>query len=427
MSVHAQTAPPPALLEHPAEWPMYDEDAIRAVTELARAGRTFDYKYGPELAGLEGLFSALHDDRHALAVNSGTSALFAAYHTLGIGPGDEVLVPTLTFLATASPLLPLGAIPVLCDAGGPDGNVTAATLRARITPRTKAIVVTHLFGHPCPMTEIMELAAERGLPVVEDCAHAHGSTYRGRRVGTFGDLAAFSIGGLKLVSGGMGGMLLAKDREHLDRATLLANFQQRSELTVVDPGLRGLADVGLGGNLRISPIAAVLATSHLRRLDELVAAKQRNIGALVERLGAHPGVRGLPITAGRTMGGWYDAVVEVDPPRAGFDRDDLIAALRAEGVKARVPRTAPLHLASIFRGEPAAARVLRHPESSQAKHFRYRRDDLPVSAALHDRWLSLPATYFNDSTGVLVGPYLDAFDRALDRVRHTAGTQRRAS
>ncbi len=411
-AVAEPSAPTARSIRHPQEWPEYDDEAVERATALIRAGRTFDYRHGPEIQEIEELFAARHHGRHALALNSGTSALLAGYYALGIGPGDEVLVPTLGFLATASPLLLLGATPVLCDAGDATGSVTADTLRARITPRTRAIAVTHLFGHPCPMEEITALAAEHELPLLEDCSHAHGSTYRGRPVGTFGDLAVFSIGGLKMVSGGMGGILLTKDQRHYDLACLLSAFQQRSRLSVRDERLRLLADVGLGGNLRMSPVAAVLASSHARRLDELVAAKARNIGRLRDGLSHRAGVSAPPVLPGRTMGGWYDAVISVDAGSAGFTRDQLIDALKAEGVRARIPNTAPLHRTSLFSGAvPLPPRA-----GAEPSNFRYRAEDLPYSAALHDSWVSLPATYFNTPDGVLVGPYLAAFERAWRRL-----------
>ncbi|GIH25280.1 aminotransferase DegT [Acrocarpospora phusangensis] len=397
-------------------WPRYDEESLARVAELARAGRTFDYHHGPELAEIEELFTRAHDGRYAVALNSGTSALLAAYHALGVGPGDEVLVPALTFLATASPLFLLGAVPVLCDAGTPQGNVSADTLRERVTPRTKAIAVTHLFGHPAPMAEIAALAREHGLPLIEDCSHAHGSTLDGRSVGTFGDLAVYSIGGLKLVSGGMGGVLLARDARHHDLACLLSSFQQRSAETVIDPRLRGLADVGLGGNLRITPIAAVLAASHARRLPELVAAKQRNARALLSRLTVHPGVEELPVAAGATTGGWYDVVFAVDEDSAGFTRDDLIAALQAHGLPAGVPRSAPLHLASVFRGE-ASPDVLRTP-------LGYRPGDLPVSESLHRQWVSLLGPQLNAPEPLVLDGYLAAADAALAGLTTSRGARR---
>ncbi|MGX7673989.1 DegT/DnrJ/EryC1/StrS family aminotransferase [Plantactinospora sp. DSM 117369] len=405
----------PVVIPHPPRWPVYDRAAADRAAELIRRGRSFDYDHGPEIAGLEAAFSRRHAGRYALTLNSGTSALLAAYFALGLGPGDEVIVPTFTFLATASPLFLLGAVPVLADSEGPDGTVSAASIERAVTPRTRAVAVTHLFGHPAPMDEITALCRRRGLALVEDCSHAHGSTYRGRPVGTFGDLAVFSVGGLKLVSGGMGGVLLARDSRHYDLACLLTAFKQRSERTVHDPRLRRLADVGLGGNLRISPPAAVLAQSHLDRIEELVAAKRANVHRLLEPLVAHPGLTGPVIAPHVTMGGWYDIVVTVDPERAGFSRDDLVAALRRQGVKADVPSTRPLHLSSIFTGaEPGHRRP--YPPDVLARHFRHRRGDLPVAEALHDSWVSLPGPYFNDTAGALVEPYRAAIRAALDRL-----------
>ncbi|MBX7266335.1 DegT/DnrJ/EryC1/StrS family aminotransferase [Micromonospora sp. Llam7] len=399
-------------IDHPQEWPVYDDPAVARASALIRAGRTFDYRHGPEIAEIEQLFSGTLDGRNVLAVNSGTSALLAAYYVLGLGPGDEVLVPSLTFLATASPLFVLGATPVLCDSGSATGNVTATALADRITSRTRAIAVTHLFGHPAPMAEITKLARERSLALIEDCSHAHGSTINGVPVGTFGDLAVFSIGGLKLVSGGMGGVLACRDSQHYDLACLLSSFRQRSRLTVRDPALRRLADVGLGGNLRISPVAAVLASSHLRRLDELVAAKARNASALVAALRTHPGIDGPGIAPGHTMGGWYDIVLRVDPQRAGFDRDELVAALKRHGVRAGVPQTAPLHRTSVFTGcRPPTWHA--YSPATLRQHFAYAPEDLPVSGRLHDEWISLPGTFFNQPQEELLGAYLRAAERAL--------------
>lgn len=396
-------AEPPVLVAEVRPWPRYDEAAVAIAATLIRAGRTFDYHHGPEITEIERLFSDAHDGRYAVAVNSGTSALLCAYRALGLGPGDEVLVPTLTFLATASPLLLLGAEPVLCDAGTPQGNVSAATLRARITERTRAIAVTHLFGHPAPMLEIMALAREFGLPVVEDCSHAHGSTLDGRSVGTFGDLAAYSIGGLKMVSGGMGGMLLAARSRHHDIACLLSAFQQRSEQTVMDPELRRLADFGLGGNLRMTPPAAVLAASHMRRLPETVATKRANAETLLERLCAHPDVTRPPIEPDATMGGWYDVVAAVEP---GADRTGLIEALQRHGLPAAVPRTRPLHLTSVFLGQA--------PSDVLAPRAGYRVGNLSASEALHSRWVSVGGPALNVDDPRLITGHLAAIDAALE-------------
>ena len=221
-----------AALTLPREWPVYDPETIRACAGLIEEGRTFDYHQGEELSDLENLFAERCGRAYALSFNSGTSALFAAYFSLGLGADDEVLVPTYTFLATASPLLLLNAVPVMCDSGDATGNVTVETLAARASKRTRAVVVTHLWGHPCDMTQIEQWADDNGLVVIEDCSHAHGATWDGRPVGSFGRCAVFSVGTHKPVSGGLGGILVTDDPELQSLASLLGHPNQRSRASV---------------------------------------------------------------------------------------------------------------------------------------------------------------------------------------------------
>ncbi|WP_322770696.1 DegT/DnrJ/EryC1/StrS family aminotransferase, partial [Frankia sp. Cr1] len=219
-------------MAHPPPWPRYDAASIARCQELLAAGRSYDYERGAEIQRLEDSFALHYGRTFSLAVNSGTSALFLAFLAAGLGPGDEVIVPTYTFLATGTPLLWLGAVPILVDAGDDTGNLDRARIEPALTARTRAIVVTHLFGHPCDMLPIAELARSRGLTLIEDCSHAHGSTERGRRVGTWGDAAVFSVGGRKMVSGGMGGMLLTDSSPIFELACLASAPKQRSLVSV---------------------------------------------------------------------------------------------------------------------------------------------------------------------------------------------------
>jgi len=404
------------MIEHRNEWPVYSAEAIEQVAELLRAGRSFDYGYGPELQELERLFSESHEGRHSLSFNSATSALLAAYAALGIGSGDEVVVPSYSFLATASPLLLLEAIPVLADAGGDDGNVSVSSIQARTTARTRAVAVTHLFGHPCDLPSIAEFCDSSGVALIEDCSHAHGSTLGGRSVGTFGDASVYSLGSHKLVSGGMGGMLLTPHDELHDRACLIGHFKHRSALTVIDPALRELADFGLGANLRMAPTAAVLASSHMRMLDRLVMWKRRNAEALLAAFENLPGVRGTPRAPDASMGAWHDIVLAVDASECPIGRDALIDALRERGVKARVPSTRPLHRSSIFKGKLPSG-WLRY--DSEVRHTAFSLDPacFPVCERLDASWLSLPGMYFNDEAGAHVGPYVEAIRDALEELQ----------
>lgn len=389
------------------QWPWYSPEAIEHCQELLKQGRSFDYYCGPEIGALESAFAARCERKHALSFNSGTSALLAAYVALGIAPGDEVLVPSLTFLATASPLFLLGAVPVLCDSGNEFGNVTVATLAERLTERTRAIAVTHLWGQPCEMSEITSFAAEHGLPVLADCSHAHGSTYGGRDIGHFGDLAVFSIGSHKIVSGGLGGILLCDEDVHFDTACLLGHFKQRRG-SLTTPDRAALADVGLGGNLRISPLAAVLAGSHLAELDEITARKARNVREMVGILCRLAEVHALPEVAGVTRDGFYECVLRVEQP-AGGERDRLLAALSSAGVPVSKPKTAPLHRASVFSGVAIAEKAIARRAALPPERT-FRRGALPLSEQLYRDWLALPASYLYGEAE----PLLDATRQTIE-------------
>ena len=401
----------PAALALPRQWPVYDREAIRACADSIDDGRTFDYHHGEELAELERLFADRCARKYALSFNSGTSALFAAYFASGLRAGDEVLVPTYTFLATASPLLLLDAVPVLCDAGDATGNVTVETLAARLSENTRAVVVTHLWGHPCDMSRIGQWATDNDLVLIEDCSHAHGATWDGRPVGSFGHSAIFSVGAHKPVSGGLGGILVTDDPEVQSLATLLGHPNQRSRETIARPDLRPLYDFGLGANLRMSPQAAILAASHMRRLDDIVAVKTDNCERLLRGLEALPGIARVPQHRLATLGGRYGCHVSVDAERLGCSRDALVAALDRRGLPARAPATAPLHLTSAYSAHrPRAATAALGSLGRLDTHLA---GDLPNSAGLYDSWLALPATRLHEPAHEFVHAYVAAAANAV--------------
>ncbi len=192
-------------------WPVLEEEEIEAATAVLRSGK-LNYWTGNEGRAFEREFAEFAGCKYAIALANGTVALELALYCLGIGPGDEVVVPSRTFIASASCAVMRGASPVVADVDRDSSNVTAETILKVLTSRTKAIVAVHLAGWPCEMDSILELARRHGIAVVEDCAQAHGARYRGRPVGSFGDVAAFSFCQDKIMTtGGEGGMLLTND------------------------------------------------------------------------------------------------------------------------------------------------------------------------------------------------------------------------
>lgn len=397
-------------IAHPAEWPVYTEEARRQVAGLVGLARTFDYGYGPELAAFESEFAARHGRRHALAMCSGTAALLAAFAALGFGPGDEVIVPDYTFFSTATPLFLLGAVPVLADAAAPQGAIDPGEVEALVGPRTAGLVVTHLWGHPAELGPLLSIAAKHGLATVEDCSHAHGATLDGEPVGSRSDIAIFSVGGHKAVSGGMGGILLTNSADLYARACLVTNFRHRTDLTIQSPAYQPFLTTGLGGNFRMSPLAAVLAHSHLAQLDRLVAARAANMTSLLRRIGRLPGVRPVPIRAGCTMGAWYDGVVEITD-QGPYPRDELVTLLKREGLRVREPAARPLHTYPLFQGSgPDWNRLL---SGSVRRCGELNDREFPGAAGLYRRWVRMPVNFLWDDEGVIVEPYAAAFERVL--------------
>lgn len=209
-------------------WPKLTARSEELVLAQLYSGELSVYDRSGVIAAFEDEFAAMHGGAYGLVTSSGTAALHSCFYSLGIGPGDEVRCPTYTFFATALPLFQLGALPVLVDCNR-DGSISIDSANGLLGSRTKALVVTHMWGLPCDMDAVASFCARQHLALVEDCSHAHGATYKGRLVGTFGEAAAWSLQTQKLVAAGEGGIMLTSDRQVYDRAQLLGHFNKRAQ------------------------------------------------------------------------------------------------------------------------------------------------------------------------------------------------------
>ncbi len=314
-------------------WPHYDTEQCDAVAAVLRSGRV-NYWSGEHGRRFEREYAAYAGVDHAICVANGTVALELALVALGIGRGDEVVVPARSFIATASCVVARGATPVFADIDPVSHNVTAATLEAALSPRTRALIVAHLSGWPCPMQAVTALASHRGVAVIEDCAQAHGASIEGRAVGSFGDLAAFSFCQDKIIStGGEGGMLLCRDPEHRARAW---SYKDHGKLAGGTDAAAGPAyrwnHESAGTNWRMTEMQAVIGRLQLRRLDSWVAARRRNAARLRHGLSAIPGVA-LPVPPPDVVHSCYRFAMNLS---GGIDRDGLIGELQRRGVPAGV-------------------------------------------------------------------------------------------
>jgi perosamine synthetase len=337
-------------------WPdVRDEDKAAVMAVLERgvmSGAT-----APENAALEREYAEYLGVRHCLSLNSGTAALHCCAAAVGLEPGDEVIVPAFTFMATAMAMLNHGAAPVFCDVEPRCFNLDPARIEDRITGRTRAIVPVHLHGMPADMEEIEAVARRHGLAVIEDTAQAHGAVYRGRKVGTIGDCAGASLQETKNLSGGEGGLFVTDDADGYLAASRLRIFGE----DVFEPEFgRYYWSHGVGWNYRNHELSAAFARSQLRRLDGYIATARENAAFLTERLA---GIAGIvpPHQPGDRASVWYAYRVTLDPAAVGFDgpaielRDRVLRALAAERVPVMIWQDLPLSAHPVHRRTPPTA------------------------------------------------------------------------
>jgi perosamine synthetase len=314
---------------------------------------------GAYVTRFEAEFAAFCGTAHAVSTNNGTTALHLALHALGLGPDDEAIVPALTFVATANAVHYTGARPVFADVDAESWCIDPAEVARRITPRTKAIVAVHLYGHPAPMRELRELADAHGLRLVEDAAEAHGAELGGRRAGALGDIAAFSFYANKIVTTGEGGMLTTDDAALAARCRTLRDHAMRPE--------RRYYHDEVGFNYRMTNLQAAVGAAQMQRVDGFIARKREIAARYAAGLAGVPGLRLAVERPGCKNVYWMvSVVVEEGYP---LDRDALMLALRERGVDSR-PFFHPLDTLPPYRSA----------------------DPRPVALALSRRGLNLPSS-----------------------------------
>ena len=317
------------------DWPCFGIDEQEAVLKVLRSGKV-NYWTGEEGKRFEREFADFVGVKRAVAVANGTLALELALAALDIGRGDEVVVPSRTFIASASAVVMRGATPVIADIDPLSQNITLETIQAVASPRTKAIIAVHLAGQPCEMAPILEFAKARSIRVIEDCAQAHGATYRNQQVGSLGDVAAFSFCQDKILStGGEGGMLVTNDRSLWERAWSLKdhgkswNAVHHQHHTSVFKWLHER----FGSNYRMTEMQAAIGRVALRRLPEWLELRRRNARRLEVGLKSIDGIELLPVTPGVQHSYYkYYAKLNTNLLRTGWSRDQVVRALQAEGI-----------------------------------------------------------------------------------------------
>jgi dTDP-4-amino-4,6-dideoxygalactose transaminase len=322
-----------------APWPSFSADEIDAVERALRSGKV-NYWTGNEGRQFEAEFANFTGNKYAIALANGTVALELALYALGIGPGDEVVVASRTFIASASCAVMRGAIPVIADVDSDSQDITAHTVRVALSPRTRAIIAVHLAGWPCDMDALLPLARERGIKVIEDCAQAHGATYRGHPVGSMGDVGTFSFCQDKIMTtGGEGGLLTTNDPELWARAWAFKDHGKNYD-TVYNqwhpPGFRWLHE-SFGTNWRLTEMQSAIGRVLLRKLPQMVEGRRSLAAVLNAEFAGIPALR-VTIPPEDIYHSYYKYYVflRIEHLRKEWNRQRIIEAINAEGIPCSV-------------------------------------------------------------------------------------------
>ena len=349
---------------------------------------------GP-IAEFERKFAELCQTRYALAMNSGTATLHSAYFAVGVKPGTEVIVPSYAFFAAVAPVLQCGGTPVFCDIDERTLTADPDDVERRITPRTRAICVVHMWGNPARMDRFAEIARRHNVALIEDCSHAHGATYLGRPVGSWGDIGCFSLQGEKAVTGGEAGVAVTSDAALFDAMLVLGHYGRLKRGRVAETfSTDGLA---LGLKYRPHLYSMILALGSLGRLDELNRRRRRNYEILSAELEDCKAIHPVESHPDARRGGFLEFIVKYDPVHAGdWPREAFIKAARAEGVPIARERYAGIgdrgcllhesRLFTTFDLSQLGGRLGSHAPGARDR----RPEELPTTRSLADRLMTLP-------------------------------------
>jgi dTDP-4-amino-4,6-dideoxygalactose transaminase len=371
-------------------WPSFSDDEIAAATEVLRSGRV-NYWTGEHGRKFEQEFAAVCGCKHAVAVANGTVALELALRSLAIGAGDDVVVPSRTFIASASCVAMCGAHPVFADVDRDSQNITAATIEPALTPATRAIVAVHFAGWPCEMNSIVELARGKNLLVIEDCAQAQGARYCGKPVGSFGDAAAFSFCQDKIMTtAGEGGMLVTNDSAVFERARAFKDHGKDPRAAHVNGNGGGPRFVhrSVGTNWRMTEVQAAIGRRQLLKVPAWLEQRRHNANILHAHLSQLPALR-VPVLPVHIDHAFYrfSAFLRPKTLKPDWNRDRVLEAILSRGVPCSSGGSGELYLEQAFASSRppqrlAVARELADTSLAFLVHPTLGKDDMDAMSGI---------------------------------------------
>ncbi|MGQ9555137.1 MAG: DegT/DnrJ/EryC1/StrS family aminotransferase [Anaerolineae bacterium] len=398
------------------DWPIITPEIEAAVLEVLRAGRMSGLDVTLKL---EEEYAAWHGMKYALAHNTGTAALHGAMFGLGIGRGDEVICPSITYWASCLPVYSLGGTVVFADIDPDTLCIDPNDIEHRISERTKAIIVVHYEGYPGDMDPILGIARRHKIAVIEDCSHAHGALYKGRLVGTMGDVSGFSMMSGKSFATGEGGIMLTNDRRIYERAMIFGHYERANDITLEE--LAAGAGLPWGGyKYRMHQLTSAVAREQIKKYPQEMAEIDKAMNYFCDLLEGVPGIKNHrpPKGSGSTMGGWYAASALYRPEElGGLSVYRFCQAVNAEGAPCSPGCNKALHLHPLFntidvynQGRPT--RIANLP---QGVDIRQPKGSLPVSEGIQERVMSIP--WFKHYRPAIIEEYANAFRKVAENYK----------
>jgi dTDP-4-amino-4,6-dideoxygalactose transaminase len=386
-------------------WPIITDETERAAVRQLHESLSI-YDDSGIFGSFEKKFATYHGRQYGLLSNSGTSSILAMFEAIDLRLGDEIITPVYTFHATASPMMSLGFVPIFADCDN-EGNITLESIKEKRSPKTKAVIVTHMWG--VPVRDIEAIAAYckvEGLYLLEDCSHAHGASINGKPVGSFGDMAAWSLQGQKIITGGEGGILLTDDVQLFNRALLHGHYNKRPQRNIDknDPMYEYFL-TGFGLKLRAHPIAIAIADQQFDQLESFNTYKNIYAKRLIEALDAFDFIR-VEHLLESTNASWYALGFHFVPEKAhGVSREQFVEALHAEGlVEFDIPGSTGLlnQLPLFVAPHKALPRLYDAPLVEQGP--------FPSAAKFYASFIKLPVWAYEGDEAV-VQAYIDGFTK----------------
>lgn len=392
-------------------WPVIDSDVESTVINQLHTTISI-YDKSSVFEEFETEFSDYHGCKHGLLYNSGTSSILAMFDSICIGAGDYVLCPVYTFHATVTPLLYLGATPIFCDCNS-FGNISIESIKKNYRPGVKAVIITHMWGVPVQdLEDICNFCKEKGIYLFEDCSHAHGATYKGKPVGSFGDAAAWSLQGQKIITGGEGGILLTDNDDLYYRALLQGHYNKRPKMEIPkDNELHKYFLTGKGLKLRAHPIAISIALQQFRKIEYFMKNKREHASLIIDVISKYDFLD--VINTPGSVNSWYALGIKFKSKYNGFiSKQNFVKLLVSEGlIEVDIPgSTGLLNNLPIFK-EPKCL----FNNSSLGEFLVENKDDFQNASKFYSEFIKIPVWGY-ESDYEVVNLYAKGIDKVCSVV-----------